>query len=167
MRKVMEYIGMVISILSIVATAASIDYSTFNTIFATINWHTWIPSIMVGVIVYVVFLYSGWTARNEVKKSQAKFETKYKELLDYYVEVGRINHAVILGTINNESDTKNMAESLYSYYEASGITIPNWKKYGIDIKVIVELEAIRNEKEKLKIDSVRKKYENKDEKKTS
>jgi uncharacterized membrane-anchored protein YhcB (DUF1043 family) len=82
--------------------------------------------------------------------------TQLAENIDSIRVYQNINTAISYDTIQglcvDSESTKRAAKALLSFHETNGITIPNWKEYGIPKELIVEMEIILLKKEVEKLE---------------
>ena len=76
-----------------------------------------------------------------LEKAKKDLEISVLDSSNAITDLLHINHAIALNMINTSNQPKEeVAKILMSYYESTGINIPQWEKYKISPELITELK---------------------------
>jgi hypothetical protein len=88
---------------------------------------------------------------NAVSAQNKNIQENFNSISQTWIDITRINHAVILNMIKNSKSKEQSAEILMSFFTSRGLTIPEWEKYQIPNDIIDELKKLHHKTEIEKI----------------
>jgi hypothetical protein len=141
--------------LSILGAIAMFILGLFNQEIKTLIINHWKMTLFIisafVTALGIIGMYVEYNVKHTIKKSITSDIALMKTT---FMDITRINHAIILANINDSQSKEETAKTLMSYYTSNGLTIPEWEKYSIHNDIIIELNKLYHAEELEKLNKV-------------